>query len=160
MLVHCSKQKKIMWVNLVYTLTLTHNLNLKGNAWCQKTNMERSDFCICNKSKWHMQQKLLGSKHDKIQLDHCYTAEGTYTIKMKIYSACSLFFLKKKQTNWRLWQIWFVHCNLCHSTFITEILLKCWMDQVILDCNYLIYGRYDLLWQFSKPNTAKEVDLF
>lgn len=45
-----------------------------------------------------MQQKLLGSKHDKIQLDHCYTAEGTYTIKMKIYSACSLFFLKKKQT--------------------------------------------------------------
>jgi len=38
-----------------------------------------------------MQQKLLGSRHGKIQLDHCYTAEGTYTIKMKIYSACSLF---------------------------------------------------------------------
>jgi hypothetical protein len=43
-----------------------------------------------------MQQKLLGSRHGKIQLDHCYTAEGTYTIKMKIYSACYLFFLKKQ----------------------------------------------------------------
>ena len=27
------------------------------------------------------------------------------------------------------------------------------MNQVILDHNYLVYCRYDLLWQFSKPNT-------